>query len=107
VRDSLLRVIRIDPLFPNVQKGEMVATGFLEILMSLVGVHLLVFRSVKHGVRFLQHGDDRQDLSDEEKFKEHIEVVSRRFPLKSPLICTRPDTHLVGTLESFALDDRL
>ena len=52
---SLLRIVGIHPLFPNIQESEMVTTGFLKVLMRLIGVHLLVLRPVQHGVGFLQH----------------------------------------------------
>ena len=41
----------------------MISTRLLEVLMRLVGVHLLVLWPIQHGVRFLQHRDYRQDLS--------------------------------------------
>lgn len=75
----------------------MISPGFLEILMSLVGVHLLVLRSVEHGVGFLQHRDDRQDLAQRD-------LGSANYPA----VLLAPDsTHLVGAPERLALDDRL
>lgn len=75
----------------------MISPGFLEILMSLVGVHLLVLRSVEHGVGFLKHRDDRQDLAQHD---------SRSADYPAALLV--PDsTHLVGAPEGLALDDRL
>ena len=41
----------------------MISTRLLEVLMGLIGMHLLVLWPIQHGVRFLQHRDYRQDLS--------------------------------------------
>ena len=54
-RDLLLREIGIDPLFPDVQHREMIATGFPKVLVRLVGVHLFIFGAIEERVPFLQH----------------------------------------------------
>ncbi len=52
---SLLGIVRITPLFPNIQESEVVATRFNEVLVCLLCVEFLVLRTEHESVAFLEH----------------------------------------------------
>lgn len=62
---ELLRVICLDPSFPNVEKSEMISTTPDKILSGLVGVKLFVLRTIEEGGGFGQHCYDGEDLDNQ------------------------------------------
>jgi hypothetical protein len=64
---ELLRVIGLDPSFPNVEKGKMVSTALDKVLSGLVSVKLFVLRAIEKGRGFGQHCYDGEDLEDQER----------------------------------------
>lgn len=90
--NSLLREIRVDPLFPDIQHRKVISSWLPKVLVCLVGVHFLVFWSVKQCMTLLKHRNDRQYL--ERKSQLGVRPVSRL-------------TYLFCAMELLALDDRL
>ena len=60
---KLLRVVRVGPLFPYVEKRKMISSRAHKVLSCLIRMQLLILRSVENGTRFRQHSYDSKYLS--------------------------------------------